>query len=227
MMINKKYWKIFNTDCIGPLEYVSRWNGGGFGIKVNKRNKKVTIGNCGVYSAFCYVPHTTPKKRKKLGEFYQITDTDGRQYYISKEDTDKYLPDELPQEYITIDAIATASTTTTKVDGIVAVTVLLTSLSNSVDANKDIEIKKSNMEITLADRCTNTTLIKFSRKVESDKYILTFSYNNEPLNMEYSNCIETANDLYNAICLINVMISNCGKFHDFRKWLLKYTSFES
>lgn len=99
-MVNIKDWIIYDTSDIGPLQYVDRFNGGGLAFKYNKKSKELIVTRRGIYTPHCYEPHSGGRKSKKTGQFYKFKTITGDIYYARVEDVEKYLPNELPEEFV-------------------------------------------------------------------------------------------------------------------------------
>lgn len=188
-LIPKQYWIVFSTDEIGPLEYVSRYNGGAYSFRYCKGSQILIACNRGVYSPYCYQPHSGGRKAKQIGNFYKFMTDSGNTYYCSIKDAEVYLPELLPNKNVAHKIIKTSS--------------VLDTLINKVYAAKNIIIEEKNLDendnITEANIFTKDTkqlLCSFEIDV-NDNLLCKFFINDELINTKK---ILIPSDLQNFIC---------------------------
>ena len=93
--IPKKYWKVY-TDI--EIQYVDRYNGGGYGFYYSKGEKRFICRNRGVNSPFAYVTYRPGSgKQKRVETCYRING-----YYMDVYDLKCYYPDvqDLPEDQV-------------------------------------------------------------------------------------------------------------------------------
>lgn len=104
MFVNRSLWKIFSTDDTGPMQYVKRYEGGALALRYYKCKGTLEIIRRGLESPICYIPHSKgSRKHKYYGKFYKFKTSDGREFFTPVDLAVKYLPEELPEEFVFID----------------------------------------------------------------------------------------------------------------------------
>ena len=188
-MIPRKDWKLYNTDDIGPLEYVNRFNGGALSFKYIKSTKTLTATNRGVYSPYCYQLHSGGRKDKHIGLFYKFN-INGISYYCSRDDAIGYLPEALPEEYVDCNTV-------NNINNIIDSLINNIYLSNKHIAVIENEIDYLDNVINFNIITTNTKQTIFSFiKHNDDRFLLKFYSNNELL---YVINIQNKRELQTAI----------------------------
>ena len=98
-LITRNNWIIYNTNDIGPVMYVDRYNGGAISFYYNKKTHELCVRNRGVNTPYAYILHDGGRKSKRFGLFYKFY-CNNTEYFCEVADANRYLPDALPEDCV-------------------------------------------------------------------------------------------------------------------------------
>lgn len=201
-LINRKNWIVFDSVDIGPLMYKGRYNGSVDAFYFDKKTNKLLVKNRSIYNTpYAYVLHDNTKKHMHYGKFYKFR-CDNKDYYCHVNDAIKYLPEELPVQYVVcnLDAIDNKEDADVVIQNFIY---KLDTNSSTIKCVSDGNLNNFDSITTLylVDVLTNTRLITIERINTNDKktFIFLVDLNIDREEFRYKRDIVTVEDFKKAL----------------------------